>query len=122
MGRGLGKGKFGRVFIARTRQAPQYVLALKCMYKAEIVKDGLEEQIRREIEIQMNLRHPHVLKLHGYFHDAGRIFLMVEFAAKGEFYKYMNSLPHRRFPEPTAAKVRQFRPPCSQFLSAFIAN
>ena len=30
---------------------------------------------------------------------------MVEFAAKGEFYKYMNNLPYRRFPEKQAARV-----------------
>ncbi|KDN52466.1 kinase-like protein [Tilletiaria anomala UBC 951] len=104
IGRGLGKGRFGRVYIAKTKAAPHFILALKCLYKKEIVEERLEHQIRREVEIQMNLRHPHILRLHGYFHDEGRLFLMVEFAGKGEFYKYMSNLPGRRFPEPTAAK------------------
>lgn len=104
LGKALGKGKFGRVYMARTRPPnPAYIIALKCMYKKELVEGKLEKQVRREIEIQMNLRHPHILRLHGYFHDTGRIFLMLEFAAKGEMYKYMNKVPYRRFPERQAA-------------------
>jgi aurora kinase, other len=68
---------------------PQYILALKCLYKSEIVQSKVEKQIRREIEIQQNLRHPHVLRLYGYFHDEKRIFLMLEFAGKGELYKQL---------------------------------
>ncbi|TBU46269.1 kinase-like protein [Dichomitus squalens] len=89
IGRPLGKGKFGRVYMVRTKTAPHYILALKCLYKSEIVQSRVEKQIRREIEIQQNLRHPHVLRLYGYFHDEKRIFLMLEFAGKGELYKQL---------------------------------
>ena len=107
MGRPLGKGKFGRVYMVRTRAAPNkgYIIALKCMYKNELVENKVEKQLRREIEIQMNLRHPHILRLHGYFHDEGRVFLMLEFAGRGELYKLMNKLPDRRFEEKVAATV-----------------
>lgn len=108
MGRPLGKGKFGRVYMVRTRGGPNkgYIIALKCMYKNELVENKVEKQLRREIEIQMNLRHPHILRLHGYFHDEGRVFLMLEFAGRGELYKLMNKLPDRRFEEKVAATVR----------------
>ncbi|KAI1786844.1 kinase-like protein [Ganoderma leucocontextum] len=89
IGRPLGKGKFGRVYMVRTKGEPNYILALKCLYKSEIVQSRVEKQIRREIEIQQNLRHPHVLRLYGYFHDEKRIFLMLEFAGKGELYKQL---------------------------------
>lgn len=56
MGRPLGKGKFGRVYMVRTKTEPHFILALKCLYKSEIVESGVEKQIRREIEIQQNLR------------------------------------------------------------------
>ncbi|EGN98148.1 hypothetical protein SERLA73DRAFT_109514 [Serpula lacrymans var. lacrymans S7.3] len=90
IGRPLGKGKFGRVYMVRTKVEPHYILALKCLYKSEIVQSRVEKQIRREIEIQQNLRHPHVLRLYGYFHDEKRIFLMLEFAGKGELYKQLS--------------------------------
>ncbi|KAF5340723.1 hypothetical protein D9611_007431 [Ephemerocybe angulata] len=90
IGRPLGKGKFGRVYMVRTKSEPKYILALKTLYKSEIVQSKVEKQIRREIEIQQNLRHPNVLRLYGYFHDEKRIFLMLEFAGKGELYKQLS--------------------------------
>ncbi|KAG2009558.1 AGC/Akt protein kinase [Coprinopsis cinerea AmutBmut pab1-1] len=94
MGRPLGKGKFGRVYMVRTKCEPRYILALKTLYKSEIVQSRVEKQIRREIEIQQNLRHPNVLRLYGYFHDEKRIFLMLEFAGKGELYKQLSKYGH----------------------------
>ncbi|KAJ3750120.1 other/AUR protein kinase [Lentinula detonsa] len=89
IGRPLGKGQFGRVYMVRTKSPPQFILALKTLYKAQLVKDGCERQLRREIEIQMNLRHPNVLRLYGYFHDSQRVFLMLEFAGQGEMYRQL---------------------------------
>lgn len=90
MGRPLGKGKFGRVYMVRTKAEPKFILALKCLYKSELVEGKVEKQTRREIEIQKNLRHPNVLRLYGFFHDEKRIFLMLEFAGKGELYKQLS--------------------------------
>ncbi|KAF5377199.1 hypothetical protein D9615_006470 [Tricholomella constricta] len=92
LGRPLGKGKFGRVYMVRTKCAPKYIVALKTLTKSEIVQFGVEKQIRREIEIQQNLRHPNVLRLYGYFHDETRVFLMLEFAGKGELYRQLSKV------------------------------
>jgi hypothetical protein len=102
IGRPLGKGKFGRVYMVRTKSEPKYIVALKCLYKAEIVHAKVEKQIRREIEIQQNLRHPNVLRLYGFFHDTTRIFLMLEFAGKGELYKQLSK--HGRFSEKRSSR------------------
>lgn len=64
IGRPLGKGKFGRVYLARTKANPfpgldhagGFIIALKCLYKAELIEAKVEKQLRREIEIQSNLR------------------------------------------------------------------
>ncbi|KAG6845414.1 Serine/threonine-protein kinase ark1 [Tephrocybe sp. NHM501043] len=92
LGRPLGKGKFGRVYMVRTKAEPKYIVALKTLIKSEIVTNGVEKQIRREIEIQQNLRHPNVLRLYGYFHDSKRVFLMLEFAGKGELYRQLSKV------------------------------
>jgi serine/threonine protein kinase len=75
--------------MVRTKEPPQYILALKCLFKSEIIENRVEKQIRREIEIQTHLRHPNILRLYGYFHDERRIFLMLEFAGKGELYRQL---------------------------------
>ncbi|TSY69827.1 Aurora kinase A [Bagarius yarrelli] len=110
IGKPLGKGKFGSVYLARERQT-KYILALKVLFKKQLEKAGVEHQLRREVEIQSHLRcvnvslcsayipsmpadlifstpcrHPNILRLYGYFHDAARVYLILEFAPKGELY------------------------------------
>ncbi|KAI8458072.1 kinase-like domain-containing protein, partial [Phakopsora pachyrhizi] len=102
IGRALGKGKFGRVYMVRTKTPPQFIIALKCLYKRELVECKVEKQLRREIEIQSNLRHPNILRLYGYFHDEKRIFLMLEFAGKGELYKQLHR--HGKFSEKRSSR------------------
>ncbi|TRX89202.1 hypothetical protein FHL15_009900 [Xylaria flabelliformis] len=71
IGKGLGKGKFGRVYLARDRESG-FICALKALNKMELQQARVERQVRREIEIQSNLRHPNILKLYGHFHDTRR--------------------------------------------------
>lgn len=85
IGRALGKGKFGSVYLARERQT-KFILALKVLFKKQLEKAGVEHQLRREVEIQSHLRHPNILRLYGYFHDTARVYLILEFAPKGELY------------------------------------
>lgn len=49
-------------------------------------------------------RHPNILRLLTWFHDARRIYLVVEFAAGGELYKHLTNSPNGRFPENKAAR------------------
>lgn len=55
IGRPLGKGKFGNVYLARERQS-KFILALKVLFKIQLEKAGVEHQLRREVEIQSHLR------------------------------------------------------------------
>ncbi|KAF7989286.1 hypothetical protein HCN44_007960 [Aphidius gifuensis] len=103
IGAPLGRGKFGRVYLAREKTT-QYMVALKTLYKGELVKARVEKQALREIEIQSHLRHPNILQLLTYFHNETKIFLVVEFAARGELYKEMKRHPHERFNEHLSAK------------------
>ncbi|KAK7733584.1 spindle assembly checkpoint kinase [Botryosphaeria dothidea] len=101
IGKPLGKGKFGRVYLAKERQSG-FVCALKVLHKSELQQGKVEKQVRREIEIQSNLAHPNILRLFGHFHDSKRIFLILEFAGKGELYKHLRK--EQRFPEWKAAQ------------------
>ncbi|KAH8682845.1 kinase-like domain-containing protein [Tricladium varicosporioides] len=100
IGRPLGKGKYGRVYLVRER-ASGFICALKVLHKSEIRQGGVEKQVQREVEIQSNIRHPNILQLYGHFHDSKRIFLILEFAGKGELYKHLRR--ENRFPEWKAA-------------------
>lgn len=101
IGKPLGKGKFGRVYLARERST-NFICALKVLHKIELQQGKVEKQVRREIEIQSNLAHPNILRLYGHFHDTKRIFLILEFAGKGELYKHLRKA--QKFPEWQAAQ------------------
>eukprot|EP00871_Galdieria_phlegrea_P000804 jgi/Galph1/1724/GphlegSOOS_G420.1 len=100
IGRPLGRGKFGNVYLAREKRT-KFVIALKVLFKSQLLKAGVEHQLRREIEIQSHLRHPNILKLYGYFYDKARVFLILEYAAGGELYKELQKCG--KFSEPRAA-------------------
>lgn len=105
IGKPLGKGKFGHVYLARERRS-NFIVALKIIYKSELEAAKVEKQLRREIEIQSHLRHPNILRLYGYFYDEKRVYLILEYAPQGELYKMLRRAGH--FDEPTAARyIRQ---------------
>nr|XP_009685068.1 PREDICTED: aurora kinase B-A-like [Struthio camelus australis] len=93
VGRPLGKGKFGNVYLARERTS-RFIVALKVLFKSQIEKEGVEHQLRREIEIQAHLRPPNVLRLYNYFHDRKRVYLILEYAPRGELYKELQKCRH----------------------------
>ncbi|KAJ1828168.1 spindle assembly checkpoint kinase, partial [Coemansia sp. RSA 2599] len=101
IGRVLGKGKFGRAYLAREKNTG-FICALKVLFKAELQESKIEKQLRREVEIQTHLRHPHILRLYGYFHDEKRVYLILEYASEGEMYKLLQK--QGSFTEPAAAK------------------
>lgn len=102
IGRPLGRGKFGNVYLAREKES-KFVVALKVLFKKQIYNSKIEHQVRREIEIQSHLRHPHILRLYGYFHDEARVYLILEYAPKGTLYKELQNQPEKRFDEKQSA-------------------
>lgn len=93
IGRPLGKGKFGNVYLAREKES-KFIVALKVLFKAQLQQSNVEHQLRREIEIQSHLRHPNILRLYGYFYDKEKVYLILEYAAKGELYKELQRHGH----------------------------
>ncbi|VDK55148.1 unnamed protein product [Anisakis simplex] len=102
IGKPLGKGKFGSVYLARVKGV-NFIVALKILFKSQLMKANVEHQLRREIEIQGHLRHPHILRLYNYFDDEKRIYLILEYAERGELYKELQK--YQRFEEERAARL-----------------
>lgn len=123
LGKRLGQGKFGNVLLAREKNS-KFVVALKILFKEQLMSANVEHQLRREVEIQSHLRfgidfhnsqlhrHPNILRMFGYFYDTDRVYLILEYAARGELYKELMKEGH--FDEQKAADV------C--FLKSCVAN
>mmetsp|Transcript_5394 Transcript_5394/g.7927 ORF Transcript_5394/g.7927 Transcript_5394/m.7927 type:complete len:321 (+) Transcript_5394:58-1020(+) len=101
IGKPLGRGKFGSVYLAREKRT-KYIVAIKVLQKSQLLKAGVEHQLRREIEIQSHLRHRNILRMYGYFYDSKRIYLILEYSPGGELYKRLTN--KGRFSEKTSAK------------------
>lgn len=94
IGRLLGKGRLGKVYCAK-HKATGFICALKVMSKKDLVSQKLEKNLQREIEIQRSLVHPHITRLHNFFHDEENVFLILEYSVHGEIYQLLRA--HRRF-------------------------
>lgn len=105
IGKPLGRGKFGSVYLAREKSS-KFLVALKVLQKKQLTQKLVLHQLRREIEIQMHLRHRHIARMYAYFFDDSRIYLVIQYANGGEMYKHLQK--NRRFKEPEASQyVRQ---------------
>ena len=101
IGRPLGRGKYGRVYLARHRPS-SFICALKVLSLHQLYRHEVDHQLRREIEIQSHLRHRHVLRLYQYFFDGREMFLVLEYAPQGELYRHLRR--EGRFSEQRTAR------------------
>ncbi|CEG35094.1 Serine/threonine protein kinase [Plasmopara halstedii] len=98
IGRELGTGKFGQVYLAREKHSLM-VVALKVLVKEQLKAAGVAHQLRKEVEIHSRIRHENILPLYATFQDATRVYLVLKYAGGGDLYKKMRSMPGRRFSE-----------------------
>lgn len=84
----LGRGAFGRVVLAIERRSG-LVCAIKIMSKREIVQSGMQEQLVRELKIQMFLNHPNVAKVYGFFDDLLHFYILMECALDGHLSDHL---------------------------------
>ena len=65
LGKPIGKGKFGNVYLAKEKRT-KCPVALKVLFKAPMVAANCVHTLRREVEIQSHVVHPNILRLYGY--------------------------------------------------------
>ena len=100
IGRKLGSGKYGHVYLAREKQT-HFIVALKQLSLRQLDDDGMHHQLLREIEIQCHLRHVNVLRMYGFFVEDMHVYLVLEYAPRGQLYDYL--LQEKHFTEKKTA-------------------
>ncbi|CAK5076481.1 unnamed protein product [Meloidogyne enterolobii] len=99
IGRPLGKGKFGNVYLARDRYF-RIPVALKVSFDAFLnnyifVRFSSSHNLLKEI-------HPNILRIHNFFHDDKKVYLILEYAVHGELFKELNRC--KKFSESRTAR------------------
>ena len=87
----LGRGKFGRVFSA-VEKSSKVPVALKTISQTYLTTDDHLRQLRREVELQCRLFHPHILRLYGYFWDKKMLILVLQYAGNGTLFELLRRM------------------------------
>lgn len=100
IGRKIGTGRFGKLYLAREKRS-KCAVVLKCISKELILYHNLFHQLRREVELQAyaGRHHRHVLTLYAYFWDSERVFLALEYAEGGSLQSALRQRPQHQLPD-----------------------
>ena len=86
MGKKLGKGRFGDVFLVKEKHLG-LIMAMKVISKKDLKESQMENQLLFEIKIQTFLNHPNTLKMYGCFSDSKNVYLLLELASSGCLFR-----------------------------------
>ena len=100
--RPIGSGTTGKVKLAVHKESGQQ-FAVKIIKKS-IFKDhpNLVKKIQREIALLKLVDHPHILKMVDYYESQCHLYIVLEYASKGELFDYL--VEHTSLPEELAMK------------------
>lgn len=88
IGSSMGSGHYGEVRKCK-HQRSNIVRAVKILKKDKLDKYE-HERIKNDIEMLKNLDHPGVLKIHEFYQDDKRIYLVIELCTGGELFDELN--------------------------------
>ena len=72
------------------------------MNKKNIIEQKMVEQINREVDIMYRVNHPHIIKLYNHYEDEENLYLIMQFASKGQLYAQLKK--QTKFDQRTAAQ------------------
>ncbi|KAK1349963.1 Aurora protein kinase [Hamiltosporidium tvaerminnensis] len=90
LGKPLGRGRFGQVWLVREKRS-KIIVALKMITKSQVTGSDNIKQLRRELEIHSNLKHENIIRMYGYFYDSERVYLIMEYAGGGELFDILRA-------------------------------
>lgn len=104
VGKMLGKGNFGKVYKAKSVTTGE-IVAIKMISKDEVKKQGMSEQVKKEISIMPLVKHPNIVELKEVMATKCNIYLVMEYVGGGDLYtKIVN---HGKLDENLARKFFQ---------------
>ena len=74
----LGQGGFGEVRLWQHRKTGEYMAA-----KHLIQKEETNEEVRKEIQMMIRLRYPHIVQYEGISNLGGKMYIMLEYMSGG---------------------------------------
>lgn len=82
----VGRGSFGEVQKIHHKDDPNHIYALKIM---KIRRPSELKYILKEIDLHKSLNHKNIIRCYDYFVDNDKAYIFLEYAEKGDLFKYM---------------------------------
>ncbi|ORC86603.1 putative serine/threonine protein kinase, putative,protein kinase [Trypanosoma theileri] len=101
LGPTIGSGNFSKVKIGRDVETG-VEWAVKIVDKDQLVRENMQEQLRREVAVMKMLRQPNVIQLREVMQTTYHIYLVLELVRGGELFDRIAAA--KRFDEPTARR------------------
>jgi hypothetical protein len=86
IGRLLGKGGMGAVYLAR-RQGDSTTVALKLLLAQQVVEETAREGFLREVEVTRSLRHPSIVEIHDHGATGATFWFAMEYCPGGSVHE-----------------------------------
>ena len=102
IGKPVGAGKFGTIYLARAHKNRDLIVAIKVMHRKRLSESHLV-QLVREISHLNALRHENIISLFDFFYDARKVYIITEYANGGDLYHSLCA--KRKFNENEAANI-----------------
>ncbi|CAD8045399.1 unnamed protein product [Paramecium sonneborni] len=102
----LGDGQYSEVFLAKHIETG-FLVALKVIQKAQIIKENMQAQLAWEIKIQYLLEHPNITRLYTFFQTPTEIVLVLEYCSHGQLNTLQQIQPMKKFQERIAVQYVQ---------------
>jgi serine/threonine protein kinase len=81
----LGKGSYGEVELAQHKKTGKQ-LAIKKIDKSSLANKKIKATLMREVDIHKRLKHENIIRLYTSFEDNNYIYLVLEYASKGNLF------------------------------------
>ena len=92
----VGQGGYGKVYkvLHKTTGA---VHAMKCLKKADIIKQKSLQSLELEKDILLHVKHPFMVSMDYIFQNQSYVFFVMDFVEGGELFRHLTNI--RRFKE-----------------------
>ena len=89
----LFSGPFSNIFVltactsvVAVNEITNHKVAIKILNKRKIKLQGVFEKVKREIKVLRRFNHPHIIKHFEFIDTSSDIFIVLEYAEKGELF------------------------------------
>lgn len=101
LGKIIGSGNFGTVRLAAPHSNPHKTYAVKSIPREKV--DPEQKMLEQELQILMEVDHPHIIKFFGTYKDHKYYHIVMEFCEGGELFEQLINIG--KFSEKDAAMI-----------------